>query len=243
MFVQYVDGVYSHMSVQYVNGKFFRAENGQLTKTLLCVMVKSIAGKYRDIVSMTPVVDINANLLYTVWRNVVIQLSNIGFDVAVNMTDGHSSNMTLFNSKILKNPSDLSIVNEMNPDNLIFPLFDQVYIFKNFYNNWNKKVKFECPNIDCDVHKKVLAPNFSNIQELYLIELGKPTNMAHKLTEKVLHSKVIEKSNVKLADSLFHESTMNALMYYADNGYPQFEDSAIFIKYIRDWFFCRFVNG
>ena len=68
--------------------------------------------------------------------------------MAVTITDGHSSNMTLFNSKILKNHSDLSIVNEMNPDNLIFPLFDPVHIFKNFYNNWTKKVKFECPNID-----------------------------------------------------------------------------------------------
>ena len=58
--------------------------------------------------------------------------------------------------------------------------------------------------------------------------------MAHKLTEKVLHPKMIEKSNAKLADSLFRESTMNVLMYYAGNGYPQFEDSAIFIKYIRD---------
>ena len=50
---------------------------------------------------------------------------------------------------------------------------------------------------------------FPHIQALYCIELGKPTKMAHKLTEKVLHPKVIEKSNVKLAIS---------------------------IKYIRDWF-------
>ena len=35
--------------------------------------------------------------------------------------------------------------------------------------------------------------------------------MAHKLTENVLHRKVIAKSNVKSADSLFHESTMNVL--------------------------------
>ena len=61
-----MDEVYSHNSVRYVNGKFFGAENRQLTKTL-CVMVMSIAGKYSDIVSKTPVVNINANLLYTVW--------------------------------------------------------------------------------------------------------------------------------------------------------------------------------
>ena len=48
---------------------------------------------------------------------------------------------------------------------------------------------------------------------------------------------------MKLADAVFHESTMNALMYYSAKGYPQFEDSAIFIKIIRDWFNQMNVKG
>ena len=44
--------VYSHQSVQYVNGNFYDAEDGQIPKTLLCVMLKAIARKYRDIVAM-----------------------------------------------------------------------------------------------------------------------------------------------------------------------------------------------
>ena len=42
-----MDEVNSQVSVQYVSGKFFGIENGQFTKTLLSVMLKSIGGKYR----------------------------------------------------------------------------------------------------------------------------------------------------------------------------------------------------
>ena len=46
--------VYVQKNVQYINGKFYGEEDGNITKTLLCVMLKSLAGKYRDIVCMTP---------------------------------------------------------------------------------------------------------------------------------------------------------------------------------------------
>ena len=52
----------------------------------------------------------------------------------------------------------------------------------------------------------------------------------------MLHPKPIEKTNVKLADGAFHESTINALRYYASRGYPHFEVTANFAKIVRDWF-------
>ena len=86
-----MDVVYSHQDNQYI--KFYGAENGELTKTMLCVMLKSIVRKYRDIVSMVPIVGINADKLYSMWKNIVSQVTMIGFGIAVTMTDGHSSNM------------------------------------------------------------------------------------------------------------------------------------------------------
>ena len=109
---------------------YYGAENGELTKTL-CVMLKSIGGKYQDIVSMVPIVGINADKLFSIWKNIVSHMTMIGFDIAVTMTmtDGHSSNMKLFN-KILKNhPRNHSVENS---DNL---LFDPLNLFKIFYNN------------------------------------------------------------------------------------------------------------
>ena len=231
-----VDEVYSHQSVQYVNGQFFGAENGLITKTMLCVMLKSVAGKYRDIVAMVPIVNISAEKLYAIWVDVIEKISKIGFDPAVTMSDGHSSNMNLFNNKILKSASDLSVPNPSAPTSLIFPFYDNTHLFKNFYNNWNNYKTFKCPLMEPREGKTVISPSFHVLRQLYQLEKSKPIRMAHKLTEQVLNPKSIEKTNVKLADAAFHESTYNALQYYSSNGYPQFEDTAIFVKYVRDWF-------
>ena len=101
-----MDEVYCQRSVQYANGQFYGVENETYTKTLLCVMLKSIAGKYRDIIAMMPIASISADILYQVWNNVVSFVSTIGFDIAVTMTDDHSANVCLFHKKILKNPGD-----------------------------------------------------------------------------------------------------------------------------------------
>ena len=85
--------------IQYVNGKIYGAENGQFTKTLLSVMLKSITSKYRDIIIISPLVNINADIIFKVWDQVLDVVTEIGFDVAVTMTDGVSSNMSFFNKK------------------------------------------------------------------------------------------------------------------------------------------------
>ena len=55
-----ITGLLGGILLLYVNGKFFGAENGELAKTILCVMLKSVAGKYCDIICMAPVVNITA---------------------------------------------------------------------------------------------------------------------------------------------------------------------------------------
>ena len=60
--------------------------------------------------------------------------------------------------------------------------------------------------------------------------------MAHKLNERVLHPTSIEKTSVKLADAAFHESTINALNYYAENRYKHFRDTASFAKIVHKLF-------
>ena len=86
---------------------------------------------------MTPVSRLSAELLETVWRNVIEQISKVGFDVAVTMTDGHSSNMKFFKTKLLKDlPEGIySVPNPWMLGCFIFLLFDTVHLFKNVYNN------------------------------------------------------------------------------------------------------------
>ena len=100
-------------------------------------MLKAIAGKYSDIVALVPIVNINADILHSVWKNVVSQISDIGFDISITIT-----NMSLFNKKMLKNSEDLFVQNEEKVDIKIFLLFDPTHLFKNVYNNWMKKINF-----------------------------------------------------------------------------------------------------
>ena len=46
----------------------------------------------------------------------------------------------------------------------------------------------------------------------------------------------MEKTNVKLADSVIHECTNNALIYSAEHGCEHFKDLAACAKVIRKWF-------
>ena len=47
---------------------------------------------------------------------------------------------------------------------------------------------------------------------------------------------VIEKTNVKFADSLFHSSTINALNYYSSHGYPEFNYTAVVMMNVKTFY-------
>ena len=77
---------------------------------------------------------------------------------------------------------------------------------------------------------------FDHLKELYDIELGKSVRMAYKLSDKMLRPTSIEKTDVGLADSCFHESTINALRYYSNHGYSKFFETAEVLQIFRTWF-------
>ena len=68
------------------------------------------------------------------------------------------------------------------------------------------------------------------------MELGKPIKMAYRLSDRVLNPASIERTNVSLADACFHQSTINALKYYANHGFPDFLQTANVLQIFRDWF-------
>jgi hypothetical protein len=69
------------------------------------------------------------------------------------------------------------------------------------------------------------------------MELGRPVKYAHKLTERVLNPKSIEKTNVDLSCRFFHESTVHALQYYAESeGLKHYAETATFFRLVlRFW--------
>ena len=84
---------------------------------------------------------------------------------------------------------------------------------KNIYKNFLSRRVFELPVIQLLVPNAINA-RFSDVETVYSKECHKPLKHVHKLTETVLKPKSIEKVNVKLAMSLLHESTINALRIY-----------------------------
>ena len=83
-----LDEVHCKKKVQYANGAFYGIENEQITKTLLCLMLKSVAGQYRDVICMSPISKLPAEKIRLVWRNCLQALTNIGSQSIMTMNDG-----------------------------------------------------------------------------------------------------------------------------------------------------------
>ena len=203
------DEVYSSKRIEYNGGTFYGYENQTVTKTLLCFMIKSVGGKYMDMVSMSPISKLDSNVLEKQWNNVLKQLTSVGFIVVCDTLDGHSSNRKFYKDNLCKGDLKISIKHPFLENSDIFLLFDSVHIFKCIYNNFINKKKFFCPEFDGEE----IEPDLQHIQKMYNLEIGRPVKYCHKLSDKVLHPHPIEKTKVELADRLFHESTISGKIF------------------------------
>ena len=195
-------------------------------------MLKSVAGRYHDIVTLTPLTCINSGIVLKVYMTLLKTVVKIGFDVTVTLVDGHSSNCKFYKDELCSGMLNCYIDNPLKSQNRIFLLFDPVHIFKNFYNNFINKKFFVCPLFE----NEVLKPNMEHVIDIYKTELGKSVKIAHRLSDKVLHPASIERTNVSLADAMFHESTIAALKFYAvKNSRPEYNETANFLQLIRRW--------
>ena len=95
-----MDDLFADASVEFVGGKFFGCEEGAPTKTLLYIMLKSIAGRYHDIITLTPIKSINSKIIANVYHQLLEVALKIRFDVTVTLVDGHSSNYKFFKNEL-----------------------------------------------------------------------------------------------------------------------------------------------
>ena len=126
-------------------------------------MLKSVAGRYQDIVSLTPLTRIDSKIIAEVFTTLLETAVKIGFDITVSLLDGHISNCKFY-KELCSGMINLSIVNPLKTGYRIFLLFDPVHVFKNLYNNLINKLYFECPNFE----DKVLKPNSQHIRDIYI---------------------------------------------------------------------------
>ena len=139
-----IDEVYTAKQVQYVNGKFYGIEESNITKTLLCIMIKAVAGKYRDVIGLVPCSTLDAKKQHELWIKILPTLCQIGFEPIITMTDGNQVNHKFYKDicdRTLKTLVSLSFPPQFPQHDQIaiqrmYLTFDPVHLFKCFYNNF-----------------------------------------------------------------------------------------------------------
>ena len=226
-----LDEVITNQRAEYVGGNFFGVNGSGVTKKLLGIMIKSVGGKFCDMVAMQPVVTCDSEMMKKIFMNVLKAITEIGFSTCAVVVDGNRLNMKFYRQELYGGTMGSAIINPFKTEDKIFPVFDSVHIFKCLYNIFLNKNELKIPAFG---EFRELNPVFQHIVRVYELELGKPVKYAHKLTDKNIASKPIERCNVKLADAIFHESTINALTVYSKD-YPDFLHTAEYLKIVRKW--------
>ena len=196
-----------------------------------------MAGNYQDLVTMSPVPHLKSDDIKGIFFKVLKNLTELGFVVVSVTTDGHRTNQSFHNSLGTEGEHPEFIVNPFSPSKnaRVYTMYDTVHLFKNIYFNLLNKKSLLCPSFqECGPSLHV---HHSHLVQLHNIEYGNEAKMAYKLTDRVLHPSSIERSNVQLAISAMHETTIAALEYYGGKDeHKAFKDTAEFLKLVRKWF-------
>jgi len=229
-----VDEVYVSQKLEFAGGKLYGTEDGSLCKTVLCYMIKSVRSSYRDMVAMFPTKNLNSARLLDTYRAVLKALTEKGFLVCGISADNATPNRRFFVDELCKGCLTTSIEHPFLPKQPIFLIFDAVHCFKNIYNNFVNKTWFSLPPFEND--GMPFKACFQHLIDLFKLEMGKPAKMAYKLSDKVLHPKPIEKTNVSLAVAIFDPSTIAAMEYYSKHlCLPEWKGTCRFLKIVLQW--------
>ena len=227
-----LDEIYTAKRIEYssASGKGMGlTQAGEVASTILCFMASSVCDKYQDVVALIPISHLNADKLKEATWNVLQLLAESGFSVVSLCCDNHTANRSFFKNVLCGGVLSSMVYNPITKRPL-FLLFDSVHNLKNIYNNFCKRGILSFPSIDDPTSIKTAS--FIDIRNLYAEESKQPRKLAHKLTQKSLAPKNIEKTSVKLSNAIFHESTLHALQYFNENQGKQWTRTADFVEIV-----------
>jgi hypothetical protein len=222
-----VDEMYVAGRVEFNGGAFPGYCQGGSAKTILCFMISSVCGSYRDVVSIIPTIKLTTDTLHCHFTEVLRFVEDVGFSVVAVCLDNHPVNRSFYIKNLCNGELKVSIPHPCRPSSPLFLLFDMTHNIKNVFNNHERRKIFVCPSPPVSLTTSLLLPknytdtissftaDFNHVQQLYLLEADKPVKAAHKLNKNCFNPKSIEKTSVKFSIAWFHESTYNALLYYA----------------------------
>ena len=236
-----MDEVYTAQGVELAGGKYYgETADGSTTKTLFCIHMNSVSGKYEDMVSMQPVAHVRRDDIADAFNRALQSLTELGFVVVSVTTDNHRVNQSWHNSLGPDGRHPEYIVNPYSAqeDQRIYTMYDSVHAFKNVYYGLMRSKTMTLPPFPGLEDPRPLKVDFGHLIRLHSMECGDPAKLAYKLTDRVLHPSVLERVNVSLAAAATDQSTSAALRHFAENksGCAEFADTAAFLELVRRWF-------
>lgn len=227
------DEVYVHQTIDYHQGRFSGLcdSNGAMAHTVLCFMINSLSGKFCDVVAMFALDRLTVDILTQCFLSALAVAMKAGFHVAVTICDNHIVNRQFLTDYLCKGTLSASAPNPHDPSTTIFILLDPTHTMKNIFNNFQKKGKLSIPDT-CGSNTTYEA-NFSHVRQLFEMESHFSLRMAHKLNSACFNPSAIQRTSAKLTYSVFHESTVNAMEYYAANGHEAWSGTARFMRFIH----------
>jgi len=227
-----IDEIYVAKRVEYVGGEVQGlTPDGSVASTLLCFMIKSVVGKYKDLVGIYPMSKLTAVKQYECYVEVMTLLRSVSLNTVAISVDNATTNRKFFIDCLCDGNLQTHIIDSVTGQP-IYLIFDPVHDIKNVYNNFQARKKFECPELKMNLTNGCVA-QFQHIVDLFNLEANMCPKKAHRLTPAALEPKSIEKTSVKLAVSVFSESTRDALQFYATNeGKSEWAGTAAFLSLI-----------
>ena len=160
-----IDEIYVAKRVEFSGGDVTGLTgDGSVASTLLRFMVKSVAGKYKDIVGIYPMNKLTAEKQNNCYLEVMELLRSVSLNVVAVCTDNAATNRKFFIDFLCGGELKTSVIDKTTGQP-IFLLFDPVHTLKNVYNNLQSRKVFECPPMPINLPEGCVA-RFSDIVEL-----------------------------------------------------------------------------
>jgi len=196
-----IDEIYVAKRVEYSGEVQGLTPDCSVASTLLCFMIKSVVGKFKDLVGIYPMSKLTSAKQHACYVEVMTLLRNVSVNVVAISVDNASTNRKFFIDFLCGGTLKTHITDSVTGQP-IYLIFDPVHDIKNVYNNFQKRKKFECPEMERNLPAGCTA-DFQHIVDLFNMEANMSLKKAHRLTPAALEPKSIEKTSVKLATSVF----------------------------------------
>jgi len=145
-----IDEIYVSKRIEYAGGDVVGlTPDGKVASTLLCFMIKSVAGHYKDIVALYPVQKLTASKQHDCYVDVMKLLRRTAVTVVAMSVDNAATNRKFY-VDLCDGSLRTNITDATTGQPMFLIIFDPVHTLKNLYNNFQRRQIFECPPMDCN---------------------------------------------------------------------------------------------